>query len=116
MAHLRARPQGVPRRLLSVLSSLPRLLKALALASNDDCYAGMPKALGGVQLLIPDDGELAPLIGEQRRDLLKIMDDWHRPGSTVVTSQVPVERWHEVIGDQTIADGVLDRLMPTPAA
>ena len=48
---------------------------------------------------------------EQRRDLLKIMDDRHGRGSTVVTSQVPVDHWHEVVGDPTIADAVLDRLV-----
>jgi hypothetical protein len=49
--------------------------------------------------------------GEQRRDLLEFMDDRHERGSTIVTSQVPVDHWHEVIGDPTIADAVLDRLV-----
>ena len=71
----------------------------------------MLKAIGRVQLLILDDWGLAPLTGEQRRDLLEIMDDRHGRGSTVVTSQVPVDHWHEVIGDPTIADAVLDRLV-----
>ena len=62
-------------------------------------------------MLILDDWGLAPLTGEQRRDLLEIMDDRHERGSTIVTSQVPVDHWHEVIGDPTIADAVLDRLV-----
>ena len=60
---------------------------------------------------ILDDRGLAPLTGEQRRDLLEIMDDRHERGSSIVTSQVPVDHWHEVIGDPTIADAVLDRLI-----
>ncbi len=64
-----------------------------------------------MQLLILDDWGLAPLTGEQRRDLLEIMDHRHSRGSTVVTSQVPVEPWHEVVGEPTIADAVLGRLV-----
>ena len=93
---------------------VPRLLEALALARGDGRYGRygrLLKALGRVQLLILDDWGLAPLSGEQRRDLLEIMDDRHGRGSTVVTSQVPVDHWHEVIGDPTSADAVLDRLV-----
>src|ERR1051325_4291188 len=54
---------------------------------------------------------LAPLTGEQRRDLLEVVDDRHQRGSTIITSQVPIEHWHEVIADPTIADAVLDRLV-----
>lgn len=90
---------------------VPRLLEALALARGDGRYARLLKAIGRVQLLILDDWGLAPLGAEQRRDLLEIMDDRHGRGSTIVTSQVPVEHWHEVIGDPTIADAVLDRLV-----
>ena len=90
---------------------VPRLLEALGLARGDGRYGRMLKTLARVQLLILDDWGLAPLTGEQRRDLLEIMDDRHGRGSTIVTSQVPVEHWHEVIGDPTIADAVLDRLV-----
>ena len=90
---------------------VPRLLEALALARGDGRHGRLLKGLGRVQLLILDDWGLAPLTGEQRRDLLEIMDDRHERGSTIVTSQVPVDHWHEVIGDPTIADAVLDRLV-----
>ncbi len=90
---------------------VPRLPEALALARGDGRYGRLLKGLGRVQLLILDDWGLAPLTGEQRRDLLEIMDDRHERGSTIVTSQVPVDHWHEVIGDPTIADAVLDRLV-----
>jgi DNA replication protein DnaC len=90
---------------------VPRLLEGLALARGDGRYGRLLKALGRVQLLILDDWGLAPLTAEQRRDLLEIMDDRHERGSTIVTSQVPLDHWHEVIGDPTIADAVLDRLV-----
>ena len=94
-----------------VYHRVPRLLEALALARGDGRYARMLKAIGRVQVLILDDWGLAPLNAEQRRDLLEIMDDRHGKGSTIVTSQVPVDHWHEVIGDPTIADAILDRLV-----
>ena len=73
--------------------------------------SGSRMTISRVQLQILDDWWLAPLTGEQRRDLLEIMDDRHDRGSTIVTSQLPVDHWHEVIGDPTIADAVLDRLI-----
>jgi DNA replication protein DnaC len=90
---------------------LPRLFEALALARGDGRYARLLKTLSRVDLLILDDWGLAPLTGEQRRDLLEVVDDRHQRGSTVITSQVPIEHWHEVIADPTIADAVLDRLV-----
>ena len=90
---------------------LPRLFEALALARGDGRYARLLKTLSRVNLLILDDWGLAPLTGEQRRDLLEVVDDRHQRGSTIITSQVPIENWHEVIADPTIADAVLDRLV-----
>jgi DNA replication protein DnaC len=94
-----------------VYHRVPRLLEALALARGDGRYARMLKAIGRVQVLILDDWGLAPLNAEQRRDLLEIMDDGLGKGLTVVTSRDPVDHWHEVIGDPTIADAILDRLV-----
>ena len=71
----------------------------------------MLKSLSRVELLILDDWGLAPLTADQRRDLLEIVDDRHQRGSTIITSQVPVDHWHEVIADPTIADAILDRLV-----
>lgn len=90
---------------------LPRLFEALALARGDGRYARLLKALSRVELLILDDWGLAPFSTEQRRDLLEVVDDRHQRGSTIITSQVPVDHWHEVIADPTIADAVLDRLV-----
>jgi DNA replication protein DnaC len=90
---------------------MPRLFEALALARGDGRHARLLKGLARVELLILDDWGLAPLTGDQRRDLLEIVDDRHQRGSTIITSQVPVDHWHEVIADPTIADAVLDRLV-----
>jgi DNA replication protein DnaC len=90
---------------------VPRPLEMLTLARGDGRCGRMLKNLARAQLLILDDGGLAPLTAEQRHDLLEIMDDRHDRGSTIVTSQLPVEHWHEIIGGPTIADAVLDRLV-----
>ena len=58
-----------------------------------------------------DDWGLAPMTADQRRDLLETLEDQHGRGSTIVTSQLPIEHWHEVIGNPTIADAILDRLV-----
>ena len=87
------------------------MLEGLGLARGDGRYARMLKSLARVQVLILDDWGLTPLTAEQRRDLLEIIDDRHGRASTIVTSQLPVDNWHEQIGDPTIADAVLDRLV-----
>jgi DNA replication protein DnaC len=89
----------------------PRLFDALALARGDGQHARLLKMLARVELLILDDWGLAPMLAELRRDLLEIMEDRHERGSTIVTSQLPVEHRHEIIGDPTIADAILDRLV-----
>jgi DNA replication protein DnaC len=94
-----------------IYQRLPRLFDALALGRGDGRHARLLKNLGRVELLILDDWGLAPMTAERRRDLLEIMDDRHGRGSTIVTSQLPVENWHEIIGDPTIADAILDRLV-----
>jgi IstB-like ATP binding protein len=90
---------------------VPRMLEGLGLARGDGRYARMLKSLARVQVLILDDWGLTPLAAEQRRDLLEIIDDRHGRTSTVVTSQLPIDNWHAHIGDPTIADAVLDRLV-----
>jgi len=90
---------------------VPRLFEALALARGDGRYGRMLKTLGRVQLLILDDWGLSVLNPPERRDLLEILDDRHGRASTIVTSQIPVEHWHDVIGDPTLGDAILDRLV-----
>ena len=90
---------------------LPRLLEDLALARADGRYPRLLKSLARVELLVLDDWGLAPLTAEHRRDLLEIVDDRHERASTLITSQLPVDRWHDTIGDPTLADAILDRLI-----
>jgi DNA replication protein DnaC len=68
-------------------------------------------ALGRVKLLILDDWGLAPLNPDARRDLLEIIDDRHGRTATLITSQFPIDRWHDLIGEPTLADAILDRLV-----
>lgn len=70
-----------------------------------------PGMMGRADLLILDDWGLAVLTSTERRDLLEILEDRHGRGSTIVTSQLPVEHWHEAIGDPTLAGAILDRLV-----
>src|SRR5450432_1561828 len=90
---------------------VPRLFEALALARGDGRYGRLLKSLGRVQLLILDDWGLSILNPPERRDLLEILDDRHGRASTIVTSQIPVELWHDIIGDPTLGDAILDRLV-----
>lgn len=90
---------------------LPRLLESLSLARGDGSYAKQMSRLAKTNVLILDDWGLGSLTSEQRRDLLEILEDRHGSKSTIVTSQVPVDKWHDVIGDPTLADAILDRLV-----
>ena len=91
---------------------VPRLFEALALARGDGRHARMLKAIARIDLLILDDWGLSVLNHNQRIELLEILEDRSGRGSTLVTSQVPVEQWHEVIGDNpTLGDAILDRLI-----
>jgi DNA replication protein DnaC len=90
---------------------VPRLFTDLALARGDGRYARLMRALGGVDLLILDDWGPEPLAADQRRDMLEILEDRYGRGATIVTSQIPVDRWHDIVGDPTLADAILDRLL-----
>src|SRR5438093_7550187 len=90
---------------------IPRLFADLALARGDGRHLRLLRALGRVDLLILDDWGLEPLDAAARHDLLEILDDRYGRRSTVVTSQLPVDRWHQLIGDPTYADAILDRLV-----
>ena len=67
--------------------------------------------LAKMPVLILDDFGLASITDSERRDLLEVIDDRHETASTIITSQLPVEHWHETIGDPTIADAILDRVV-----
>jgi len=88
-----------------------RLFAALALARGDGRYAKLMTSLGRAKLLILDDWGPEMLSPDQARDLLEIIEDRMDVGSVIITSQVPVDRWHDMIGIPTIADAILDRLV-----
>jgi DNA replication protein DnaC len=90
---------------------VPRLFEQLAIARGDGRYARLLKTIARVDLLILDDWGLAALTAGERRDLLEILEDRHGRKATLVTSQLPVDAWHAVIGDPTLADAILDRLV-----
>ena len=90
---------------------MPRLFEELALARGDGRYGRSLKTFGRTQLLIMDDWGLSVLGPAERRDLLEILEDRHGRTSTIITSQIPVEHWHDLIGDPTLADAILDRLV-----
>jgi DNA replication protein DnaC len=90
---------------------IPKLFADLALARGDGRYARLLRALGGVQLLILDDWGLEPLDAAARHDLLEILEERYGRRSTIITSQIPVDKWHELIGDPTYADAILDRIV-----
>ena len=90
---------------------IPRMFGDLALARGDGRYPRLMRALGGVKLLILDDWGLEPLGPEQRRDMLEIVEDRYGRGATLITSQIPVDRWHDLIGEPTLADAILDRII-----
>ncbi len=90
---------------------LTRLLRELSVAKGDGRYPKLLTNLAKTDVLILDDWGLMKLNAENRRDLLEVLEDRHGSRSTLVTSQLPLEQWHDVIGDPTLADAILDRLV-----
>jgi DNA replication protein DnaC len=89
----------------------PRLFADLATARSEGRLSRMLSALERTRLLIIDDWGPEPLTAEQRRDLLEIVDDRDGRGSLLITSQLPLNRWHDVVGDMTLGDAILDRVI-----
>jgi len=97
---------------MSVLyTRMPRLFADLAIAHGDTRYARLLRSLARVRLLILDDWGPEALTANQARDLLEIVEDRYDKGSLIITSQVPVDRWHDLIGIPTLADAILDRVV-----
>lgn len=91
---------------------LTRLLAELEIARGDGRYPRLINMLSKIDVLILDDWGLeGGITDRQRRDLLEVLDDRYASRSTIVTSQLPVDRWHDHIGDPTLADAILDRLI-----
>lgn len=90
---------------------LPKLFGELSLAKGDGRYRKLMRDFAATDLLVLDDFGLAALTEEQRRDLLELLEERYERRSTLITSQFPVEHWHDRIGDPTLADAILDRLV-----
>jgi DNA replication protein DnaC len=87
------------------------LFAMLTLGRSDGRYAKMLRALSRTDLLILDDWGPEALNADRRRDLLEIVEDRYDRGSILITSQIPVDRWYEIIGSPTLADAILDRVV-----
>jgi DNA replication protein DnaC len=90
---------------------LSRLLLELTQAKADGSYPKLLAQIAKIQVLLIDDWGLEKLTAAQRNDLMEIMDDRHGSKSTVMISQLPTDQWYAAIGDNTLADAILDRLM-----
>jgi len=90
---------------------MPRLFDALALARLDGSFPRLADKLARVELLILDDWGTHSLSDQQRLDLLEIFEERYRRKSTLITAQLPVTAWHDMIGEPTIADAILDRII-----
>jgi DNA replication protein DnaC len=90
---------------------VPRLFTALSMAHGDGQYAKLLRTLSRVDLLILDDWGPEVLTAQQRRDLLEIVEDRYNARSLLITSQIPVKQWYDIIGNPTLADAILDRIV-----
>ncbi len=90
---------------------LPRLFGDLAIAKGDGRYGKLLVKYSRVDVMVLDDWGVAPMTSENRRDLLEILDDRYEKKSTLITSQLPVEKWHRYLEDPTLADAILDRVV-----
>lgn len=104
--------QQACRQGLSVLyTRVPRLFDELQIARGDGSYRRRLAQLARLDLLILDDWGLRQMTRPQREDVLEILEDRHPQRSTLITSQLPVDHWHEAIGEPTLADAILDRIL-----
>jgi DNA replication protein DnaC len=90
---------------------LPRFVQDLRIARADGSYGKLLERVQRMKLLIIDDWGINPFADGERRDILEIMEDRSGARSTIITTQFPIETWHDIIGDPTLADAICDRLI-----
>lgn len=90
---------------------VPRLFEMLRIAHGDGSYPRLMNQLAKMDLLILDDWGLQKLNGPQRNDLMEIIEDRYKLRSTLIASQLPMDHWHDYVGEATLADAILDRLL-----
>jgi DNA replication protein DnaC len=99
------------KNLSALYVRIPRLLQDLFISKGDGRYGKLLKSISKTDLLVLDDWGMSKISSEQSRDLLEIIDDRHALRSTLITSQFPIDHWHELIEDPTLADAILDRII-----
>jgi DNA replication protein DnaC len=90
---------------------LPRLVQELMIARADGSYGKFLERIQRMRLLIIDDWGINPFTDGERRDILEIVEDRHGGRSTIIASQFPIDTWHDIIGDPTLADAICDRVI-----
>ncbi|MCG7928156.1 MAG: IS21-like element helper ATPase IstB [Candidatus Thiodiazotropha taylori] len=104
--------QQAARKGMSVIyKRLSRLLEELEVAHGDGSLTKLRTKLAKMDLIILDDWALAPMTAKGRHELLELIDDRIGSGSILITSQLPIDQWHQYIGEPTIADAILDRIV-----
>lgn len=95
----------------ALYTRVPRLIHEINVSKADGSFLKFLSKLARVDLLLLDDWGIHPLEGEEQHDILEVLDDRVGSRSTLITSQIPVNKWHDMIGDPTVADAILDRLV-----
>lgn len=90
---------------------MPRLLQELTVARADGSYTKLLARIAKMDLLVVDDWGIAPMADQERRDMLEVFEDRHGTRSTLMATQLPIDKWHKYIGDLTVADAILDRIV-----
>ncbi|WP_455289863.1 IS21-like element helper ATPase IstB [Cupriavidus necator] len=90
---------------------MPKFSEEMAIVHGSGRYAKLLAQWAKTDILVLDDLAMTPMSDQARRDLLELLDDRHGSRSTIVTSQIPLDHWHDAIGDPTLADAILDRLV-----
>ncbi len=103
--------KAIRSRFSALYARQPQLFRDLALARADGSLYKLFQKLARVDVLIVDDWVMTPPAESVRRDFLEICEDRYDTRSTILTSQIPVSQWHDQIGDPTLADSILDRLV-----
>lgn len=103
--------QACRQGLSALYTRVPRLFDELQIARGDGSYRRRLGQLARLDLLILDDWGLRQMTRPQREDVLEMLEDRHPSRSTLITSQLPVDHWHEAIGEPTLADAILDRIL-----
>jgi DNA replication protein DnaC len=95
----------------AIYRRVPRFFDELRLARADGSYPRLLARVARIDVLVLDDFAIAPVTDLERRDLLEVLEDRYGVRSTVISSQLPPDRWHDYLGDPTVADAICDRVL-----